>query len=161
MKAETFTPSFGNALRENLVVSIGMVAVVPVVMIARGASHPGLTLLYALMTGLIGAVVLFLYYTVRFLLRVPKQVILSETGLVLVWRNGTETRVPWDDVHQAVFRVRWGYRWKLYLANSAPILWGDGFSTATWEEMSDLVVTQLAARNIPMERYDLSGSRVR
>ena len=46
------------------------------------------------------------------------------------------------------------------MAGSAPILWGDGFSAATWEQMSNLVVAQLRARNVPMEQYDVDGKRL-
>jgi hypothetical protein len=160
MKTDTFTPTFASALLENLIVLIGIVIGVPAVMLARSWSHPGMTVAYAVITGLVGGVVLFLYYTVRFVLRVPGKVLVSDTALLLQWRNGTETRVGWDDVRRAVFRQRWGYRWKFFLDESAPILWGDGFSEETWEQMSGLVVAQLNARGVSMEMYDLSGKRV-
>ena len=160
MKTDSFTPSFISALLENVIVLIGIVIGAPIVMLSRKATHPGMTMAYALKAGLIGGVIWFLYYTVRFVLRVPGEIIVSEDDLLLRWRNGTETRVRWDDVRRAVFRVRWGYRWKFFLDDARPILWGDGFSAATWERMSDLVEAQLTARSVPMEKYDLYGKRV-
>lgn len=160
METDDFTPTFAAALLENVIVLIGMIIGVPAVMLARSGSHPGMTVSYAVITGLIGGVLLFLYYTVRFVLRVPKKVVVSESALLLQWRNGTEARVGWDEVRRAVFRQRWGYRWKFFLGQSTPILWGDGFSAETWERMSALIVTQLSARGVPLEKYDLSGKRV-
>jgi hypothetical protein len=160
MKTDSFTPSFTSALLENVIVFIGLVIGVPVVMLARGSSHPGMTLTYAVIAGLVGGVVLFTYYTVRFVLRVPRNVLVSESALVLHWRNGSDTQIGWDHVQRAVFRQRWGYRWKFFLGESAPILWGDGFSAETWDRMSALILAQLSARSVAIETYDLSGRRV-
>lgn len=160
MKTDTFTPTFASALLENVIVFIGVVIGVPAVMLARSWSHPGMPLAYAVIAGLVGGVVLLLYYTTRFILRVPRKVLVSESALSLQWRNGAETRVSWDDVRRAVFRQRWGYRWKFFLDESAPILWGDGFSAETWEQMSGLLEAQLNGRGVPIEKYDLSGQRV-
>ena len=160
METETFTPGFAAALLENMVVSLGIVIIVPIIMLARSGAHRGMTIAYAVGTGLIAAILLLLYYTIRFLVRVPKQIAISESGLLFGWRNGAETAVRWDDVRRAVFRARWGYRWKFFLDDSSPILWGDGFSAVTWEKMSDLVEAQLGARNVPMEKYDPYGKRV-
>ncbi|HKQ37757.1 MAG TPA: hypothetical protein VJ063_06735 [Verrucomicrobiae bacterium] len=159
MKTDTFTPRFASALLENVIVLIGITVGTPIAMLSRKASHPGMTVAYAVKAGLIGGVLSLLFYTVRFVLRVPRTIIISESDLLLRWRNGKETRVRWDDVRRAVFRERWGYRWKFFLDDSTPILWGDGFSAATWEQMSDLVVAQLSARSVPMEKYDLYGKR--
>jgi hypothetical protein len=164
MQTDTFTPTLASALLENLVVFIGMVIGVPAtLMLTKSWSHPGnpgMTIAYSVTAGLVGGIVFFLYYTVRFVLRVPKEVSISESELLLQWQNGTETHLRWDDVRRAVFRVRWGYRWKFFLDDSASILWGDGLSAVTWERMSDLVVAQLSARSVPMEKYDLDGKRV-
>lgn len=160
MKTDTFTPTFASALLENVFVFVGMVIGVPVILLARSWAHPGMTIAYAVTAGLVGGILSLLYYTIRFVLRVPKNVFVSESELLLRWRNGTETRVRWDDVRRAVFRARWGYRWKFFMDDSAPILWGDGLSAVTWEQMSDLVVKQLSARDVPMEKYDVYGKRV-
>ena len=160
METNSFTPTFGSALRENILVLIGLIVGVPVLMLARSAAHPGMTITWAVMSGLIGGTVLFLIYTIRFFLRVPKEVVISEDELLLRWRKGPVTSVPWVNVRRAVFRARWGYRWKFYLDGSAPTLWGDGFSATTWERMSDLIEAQFSARNIPIEKYDAYGKRV-
>lgn len=160
MKTETFTPTFAAALLENVLVFIGMIVGVPVAMLSRGGSHPGMTVAYGVKWGLVGGIIAFLYYTMSFILRVPRTVVVSDDRLLLRWRNGTETPVRWEDVRRAVFRARWGYRWKFFLDGSAPILWGDGLSAATWEQISDLVVAHLSARNVPMEKYDAYGKRI-
>jgi hypothetical protein len=160
METDSFTPTFASALLENVIVFIGIVIAVPAVMLARSWSHPGMTAAYAVIAGLAGGILLFLYYTARFVLRVPGKVLVSETALLLQWRNGTETSVRWEAIKRSVFRQRWGYRWKFFLGDSAPILWGDGFSDATWERMSGLIETQLNSRGVPIEKYDLSGKRV-
>ena len=160
MQTDTFTPTFTSALLENIVVCAGIVIGAPVIILARSGSHHSTTIASAVTAGVVGGILSLLYYTVRFVFRVPGQVIVSESDLLLRWRNGKETRVRWDDVRRAVFRARWGYRWKFFLDDSAPILWGDGFSAATWEQMSDKVVAQLSARSVPMEQYDAYGKRV-
>jgi hypothetical protein len=160
MQTDTFTPTFASALFENVIAFVGMFICVTVIMLARSWAHPGMTIAYAVISGLVGGIVFFLCYTVRFVLRVPKKVSISESELLLQWRNGTETHVRWDDVRRAVFRVRWGYRWKFFLDDSSSILWGDGLSAVAWERMSDLVVAQLSARSVPMEKYDLDAKRV-
>lgn len=160
METYTFTPTFASALRENVIVFVGMAVLGPLILLGRSWAHRGMTIVYMVTSGLVGGILGFLYYTVRFFLRVPRKVIVSESELLLHWRNGTETRVPWDEIQRAVFRVRWGYRWKFFLGDSAPILFGDGFSAVTWERITDSVVAQLRARNVPIEAYDLSGKRV-
>jgi hypothetical protein len=160
MNTNTFTPSFTSALLENIIVFLGIVIGTPVVLLSRSASHRSMTIGHAITAGLIGGVLLLLFYTARFVWRVPKTVVVSESDLLLRWRNGSETRMGWDGVRRAVFRVRWGYRWKFYRDDSAPVLWGDGFSAATWEQMSSLIEAQLTTRGVPMEKYDLSGRRV-
>lgn len=160
VKTRSFTPRFASALLENVVVCIGMVVLTPMLLLARSASHPAMTARSAIIAGLIGGVVALLFYTGLFFRRAPKEAVLDENELLLRWRNGSETRVPWDKVRRAVFRARWGYRWNFFLDASAPILWGDGFSVTAWEQMSDFVEAQLNARSVPIEKFDAYGKRI-
>src|SRR5437016_4535525 len=98
MKTDSFTPTFASALLENVMVFIGILIGVPVVMLARSASHRGMTVGYAVIVGLVGGILLFLFYTIRFVLRVPRNILISESEVLLRWRNGTETSVRWEDV---------------------------------------------------------------
>lgn len=160
MKTDTFIPSLKWVLLENVLVFVGIAVGTPIAMLSRIWSHPGMTIRFAVVWGFVAAILSVLYYTARFLFRVPVKIVVSESEVIFSWRSKTETRVRWDDVRRAVFRKRWGYRWKFFLDDSTRILWGDGFSAATWEKMSDLVVAQLSARKVPMESYDTYGQRV-
>jgi hypothetical protein len=160
METKSFTPRFRTALFENVLVLVGMIIGVPLALLARSGSHRGMTITFAITWGLIGGAVAFLFYTVRFFMRAPKEIVVSQDELLLRWRNGSETRVLWSAVRRAVFRARWGYHWKFFLDGSASILLDDGLSATIWERISDLVEAQLNARKVPIERYDAYGKRV-
>jgi hypothetical protein len=123
MASETFRPTFSCALRENLVVSLVMAAAVPLLLLARRGSHPGMTYSYVVGVGLISAVLSVLFYTGRFLIRFPELISISEDGLVFTWRNGFHTDVRWQDVRKGALLERWGWEMAFLVAKlSGPSL---------------------------------------
>ena len=160
MESEIFRPTFAAALRENLVVCVGILVIVPVLMMARVAAHPGMSIMYAVGCGVVGALFVFLFYTVRFVLCAPKKVSISEKALLLQWRNGTETEVPWSDLTKVVVRNRWDPRSIFYLPQSTAILWEDGFSAGDCIRMWDLIEQRLLGRGVLIEKYDVQSKRI-
>jgi hypothetical protein len=154
MESETFKATFASALREDLLVCIGIAVLVPVTLLARSWAHPGMTLPYALGAGLLGGVIFLLFYIGRFLLRAPKSLSLSPSSLVLTWRNGSETKVLWDEIEKAEMRSRWGARWRLRLPQSTVVVSGDGLSQARWNRISEIIIEQVIDRGIPCSVYD-------
>lgn len=77
MDSISFTPSLAQDLRENAVVGLGLLIFVPVIVYFMRA---GISLQYAVVSGIAGAFLMFIFYTGRFLFFAPKRVECSDTG---------------------------------------------------------------------------------
>ena len=154
MKAQSFHPSLASELREDAVVMAMMILAVPVLLYLRSWSHPSFTWRFALITGLVGGVLTFAFYVLRFLIRAPRDLLLSDIGIVLTLRNGTKREIRWDDIREAVLKTRWGARWQLQVGDTTMVVSGDGFSNKVWHEINEIVIDNIVDRGKPVAVYD-------
>ena len=145
MESTSFISSLAQNLRENAVVSFGMLVLVPVVLYF---SRDGMSLKYAVICGVAGALVALLLYTCRFLIFAPKRVECSDRGLTLEFRGGKTAQIAWAEVSGASFASVYGLRWKLRTTSSSLRLRGDGFSGMEWFRISRSISERLTARQI-------------
>jgi hypothetical protein len=142
MEPTSYRPSLAQNLRENALVSFGMLVVVPVIVYF---SISGISLKYAIICGISGALLALLLYTGRFLIFAPKRVECSESGLKLEFRSGKTFQIVWADVSSASFATVYGLRWKFRTNGSTLRLRGDGFSGMEWFRISRFIFERLSA----------------
>ncbi len=147
MESTSFTPSLAQDLRENAVVSLGLLVLVPVIVYFM---RRGISLQYAVFSGVAGALLMFTFYTCRFLFFAPKRVECTDSGLKLEFRNGKSAQIAWAEVSWASFARVYGLRWKFRTPSSTLRLGGDGFSGMEWFRISRLILEQLAERKIEL-----------
>jgi hypothetical protein len=145
MESTSFTPSLAQDLRENARVCLVILVFAPaIVYFMRG----GISLQYAVISGIGGALLTFIFYTCRFLFFAPKRVECSDSGLKLEFRNGNGAQIAWAEVSGASFASVYGLRWKLRTPSSTLRLRGDGFSGMEWFRISRFISERLTARQI-------------
>jgi len=144
MDSTSSTPSLTQDLRENAVVGLGLLVFVPVIVYFM---RTGISPQYAVISGIAGAFLMFIFYTGRFLFFAPKRVECSDTGLKLEFRNGKSAQIAWAEVSGASFTRVYGLRWKFRTASSTLRLGGDGFSGMEWFRISRLIL-----ENLPRDR---------
>jgi hypothetical protein len=152
MEPVSFTPSPSQNLRENAVVCVGIAVVAPLIMLLRRSmSQTGL-----IITGLGGGAVMFLFYTLRFLILAPKRVEISDQGVCVVRRSGEKKEIAWDEITAASLTSSAGLTWKLTKTDGALTFRDDGYSVRQWSEISLAIKGQLDARNVAI-KCDLCG----
>jgi hypothetical protein len=147
MESTSFTPSLAQDLRENARVCLMILVVVPVIVYFM---RRGISLQYAVISGIGGAVLMFIVYTCRFLFFAPKRVECSDSWLKLEFRNGKSAEIAWAEVNGASFASIYGLRWKFRTLSSTLRLRGDGFTGMEWFRISRLILEKLAARQIEL-----------
>jgi hypothetical protein len=145
MESTSVTPSLAQNLRENAMVSLGMLVLVPVIVYF---SRDGISLNYAVICGISAGLVALLLYTCRFLIFAPKRVECTDRGLTLEFRSGRTAQIAWADVSGASFATVYGLRWKFRTASSILRLRGDGFSGIEWFRISRFISDRLSATQI-------------
>lgn len=97
---------------------------------------------------------IFCFYSARYLWRTPREIRISERGITLVRRNGTETSLPWDRIEKV---VAGGTCEDIYLLESAdgPVQFSDdGYSVTRWEDLTNEIKRIAKARGIPFEKRE-------
>jgi hypothetical protein len=123
--SQRFQPNASSANRENLLVAVVVLVVVPLLIWFRGERNPAVMLAWGLAAG-VGA---YAFYTFRNWRSGIREVTVDGQGLTLVDRRGTHS-LRWGEVERADYRVRAGSRWVFHRPKPQRpfVLWLDAFS---------------------------------
>ena len=95
----------------------------------------------------------FVFYQWRYFKTALRWVAVSAGEITLVYSGNRVTEIPWRTVGSASLAGDKGFVWRFDVGGEIELR-DDGFSSGTWEKMSDAIEAHLQDLNIPCNRVD-------